>query len=236
MVQEHGKRVQDLLALLEQDRDAMLLTGKRLIGKRNAPMFGLDLLAYGAIKRNLSTTTAISEMVNSWNMVCARSLLRVHIDTALRFSAAWLVEQPHDFALKVIGGHRIDRLKDQAGSRLTDAYLLKIRAAEYPWLSKVYEDLSGYIHFSGSHVFDSMASLSDEDMSIAFEISATDHKFPEFSWAEILDCTREATGMLTKYLDGYIYTKGLSPEQLAEFRAAANPSIHRTCAKNGAGR
>lgn len=222
MVREHGKRVQDLLALLEQDRDAVLLTGKRLFGERNAPIFGLDLLAYGAIKRNLSTTTAISEMVSSWNMVCARSLLRVHIDTALRFSAAWLVEQPHDFALKVIGGHRIDKLKDQAGSRLTDAHLVEIRAAEYPWLPKVYESLSGYIHFSGSHVFDSVASLGDEDMSIAFEISATDYKFPELSWAEILDCTREATGMLTKYLDGYIFTKGLSPEQLTEFRAAAN--------------
>ena len=50
MPQKHGKPVQDLLALLEQDRDAMLLIGKRLFGEPNAPMFGLDLLAYGAIK------------------------------------------------------------------------------------------------------------------------------------------------------------------------------------------
>ena len=87
---------------------------------------------------------------------------------------------------------------------------------------------------SGSHVFDSVASLGDEDMSISFEISATDYKFPEFSWAEILDCTREATGILAKYLDGYILTKGLTPEQLAELRAAANPFNPRTCAKNRA--
>lgn len=235
MSREHGKRIQDLLALLEQDRDAMLLTGKRLFGQPNAPIYGLDLLAYGAIKRNLSTMAAISQMVSSWNMVCARSLLRVHIDTALRFSAAWLVEQPHDFALKVIGGHRIDKLKDQAGLRLTDAYLVEIHAAEYPWLPAVYESLSGYIHFSDSHVFDSVARLGDEDMSIFFEISETDYKFPEFSWAEVLDCTREATGILAKYLDGYILTKGLTPEQLLEFLAAASPSIHRTCAKSRTG-
>ncbi|MBK9623048.1 MAG: hypothetical protein IPO38_00390 [Rhodocyclaceae bacterium] len=233
---EHGENVQSLLALLEQDRDAMLLTGKRLFGAPKAPMFGLDLLAYGAIKRNLSTTTAITQMVSSWNMASARALLRVHIDTALRISAAWLVEQPHDFALKVIGGHRIDKLKDQAGAKLTDAHLVEIRAAEYPWLPKVYESLSGYIHFSGSHVFDSVASLGDEDMSISFEVAATDYKFPESSWNEILECTREATGMLTKYLDGYIFTKRLSPEQLAELRAAANPSIHRPRAKSRAGR
>lgn len=234
MSRVHGKRIQNLLALLEQDRDAILLTGRRLFGQPNAPMFGLDLLAYGAIKRNLSTTVAISQMVSSWNMVCARSLLRVHLDTALRFSAAWFVEQPHDFALKVIGGHRIDKLKDKAGLRLTDAHLVEIHAAEYPWLPNAYESLSGYIHFSGSHVFDSVAGFGDEDMSLSFEISATDYKFPEFSWAEILDCTREATGILAKYLDGYILTKRLTPEQLAEFRAA-NPSSHRTRAKSRAG-
>ena len=206
---------------MEQDRDAMLLTGKRLFGAPNAPMFGLDLLAYGAIKRNLSTTTAISQMVSSWNMVSARPLLRVHIDTALRFSAAWLVAQPHDFALKVIGGQRIDKLKDQLGAKLTDAHLVKTRASEYPWLPAVYKSLSGYIHFSGAHVLDSVAGLGDEDMSISLEITATDYKFPEFSWCEILKCTHEATGMLTKYLDGYILTKRLSPKQLAECREAA---------------
>lgn len=229
---EHGKPVQDLLVLLEQDHAAMLRTGKRLFGANNASMYGLDLLAFGAIKRNLSTTDAISQMVRSWNMVCARSLLRVHIDTALRFSAAWLVEKPHDFALKVIGGHRIDKLTDQAGSRLTDAHLVKIRAAEYPWLPKVYESLSGYIHFSGSHVFDSVANLDDQKMSISFEVAATDYKFSEFSWVEILECTREATEMLTKYLDGYSFTKGLSPEQLAEFRATVNSHSDRTITKN----
>ena len=190
----------------------MLLVGKRLFSKPGAPIFGLDLLAYGAIKRNLATTTAIAQMVASWNMVCARPLLRIHLDTALRFSAAWFVEQPHDFALKVIQGHRIDKLKDQAGCKLTDAHLIKIHAAEYPWLPNVYETLSGYIHFSGSHVFDSVANLCDDDMSISFEVSATDYKFPEFSWIEILECTHEATVMLTKYLDGYFLTKELDSE------------------------
>lgn len=236
MSREHGKPIQDLLALLERDRDAMLLRGMRLFGQPSAPMYGLDLLAYGAIKRNLSTTVAISQMVSSWNMICARSLLRVHIDTALRFSAAWIVEHPHDFAVKVISGHRIDKLKDQAGLRLTDAHLVEIHAAEFPWLPDVYKRLSGYIHFSGAHVFDSVASLGDEDMSISFEISATDYKFPEFSWAEVLDCTRETTGMLTKYLDGYIITKRFSSEQLAEFRAVATSSIHQDRAKSPADR
>ena len=218
MHQEHSQAVKKLLILVEGDKNAMLAMGKRLFGEPNAPMFPLDLLAYAAIKRNLSTTTAISQMVDSWNMVSARSLLRVNIDTALRFSAAWLLEQPHDFASKVIGGARIDKFKTSAGKLLTDSYLVEVRSAECPWLPKVYESLSGYIHFSGSHVFDSVNSVGEEGRTISFEISATDHKYPEFSWIEVLECTRESTSLLAKYLDGYTVTKGLTPEQLAELR------------------
>lgn len=212
----------------------MLVTGKRLFGESQSPIFGLDLLACGAIKRNLSTTAAISQMVNSWNMVGARSLLRVHIDTSLRFSAAWMVDKPHEFALKVIAGDRIDKFKDSKGFRLTDAHLVKVHSAEYQWLPKVYESLSGYIHFSNSHVFDSVAKIGGDDMSISFEISATDYKFPEFSWIEIIEGTREATAILVKYLEGYILTKKLSPEQLMEVRSlAANPSSHPTAFGGG---
>lgn len=214
---EHGETVRKLLTLVEGDKDAMLSLGKQLFGEVNAPMFPLDLLAYGAIKRNLSTATAISQLVNAWNMASARSLLRVHIDTALRFSAAWLLDNPHDFASEVVGGARIDKFKTSAGKRLTDAYLVEVRTVECPWLPKVYESLSGYIHFSGAHVFDAVSQK--EGRTISVEISATDHGFPEFTWVELLDCTRESTSLLAKYLRGYILTKRLTPEQLDTLRA-----------------
>lgn len=221
---QHSKSVHELLDLLQQDQNSMLLMAQNLFGEPGAPMFGLDILAYGAIKRNLSTTQAIAQLVLAWNMVSARSLLRVHIDTALRFSAAWFVERPHDFALKVVGGHRIDKLKDRSGVRFSDAQLVEMHSAEYPWLPKVYENLSGYIHFSKSHIFDSVIAPIGDDMNITFELSTTDTKFPEFSWIEILKCTRDATRMLSKYLDGYILTKGLSPEQLSKIRKTGAPT------------
>jgi hypothetical protein len=36
----------------------------------------------------VSAAAAIKVLVESWNMVSARSLLRTHLDTARRFSAA----------------------------------------------------------------------------------------------------------------------------------------------------
>jgi hypothetical protein len=195
----------------------MLKLGKGLFGKSGAPIYPLDLLAYGAIKRNIATAEAMSIVVSMWNMTTARTLLRVHIDTALRFSAAWLVDNPHAFATKVLGGERIDKMKDQTGHLLRDAYLVQRRSVDYPWLPEVYERLSGYIHFSGAHIHDTVKEFGD-DGTISFEIQATDYKFPESSWIEVLDCFSESSEILAWYLRGYINTKSLSPEELASLR------------------
>lgn len=196
----------------------MLKVGVAVFGSPGAPMYPLDLMAFGAVKRNISTARAFHMMVESWNMVCARSLLRIHIDTSLRFSAAWLVTDPHEFALAVVRGERIDKLKDKHGKRLTDAHLVEVRTSECPWLPAVYKNLSGYVHFSGEHIYTSVESVQAETNSIAFAVTDVDLKFPESSWVEILECFREATAMLGKYLHGYIATKNLSPGQVEEAR------------------
>jgi len=196
-------RVLQLLTALEGDRKAMLKLGVAMTGGERAPMYPLDFITFGAVKRNLSMTAAMRLLVESWNLVCARAVLRLHIDTSLRYSAAWMVDKPHDFATKILGGERIDRMKDKHGRRLTDAHIVQTRSSDYPWLPDVYANLSGYVHFSGSHVFDSIASMNEETRSINFEITDTDLRFPEASWVEILECFRHGTEILADYLHSY---------------------------------
>lgn len=210
--------VLQLLEALERDRSEMLKLGVMMTGGKDAPAYPLDFVSLGAVKRNLSLTAAMRLLVESWNIVCARAVLRLHIDTSLRYSAAWMVDKPHDFATKILSGERIDRLRDRNGKRLTDAHIVHTRSVDYPWLPEVYANLSGYVHFSGSHVFDSIASIRDETGSISFEITDTDKKFPEASWIEVLECFRHATEILVTYLDGYRITKSLSSEQLQAAR------------------
>jgi hypothetical protein len=213
---EHGPQVVARLARLNKEQRVMLKLGKQLFGKEGSAIFPLDLLAYAALKRNIAISEAMSLVIAMWNMTTARTLLRVHIDTGLRFSAAWLVDDPQGFASKVVAGERIDKLKDKKGKLLRDAHLVEVRSMEYPWLPEVYKRLSGYVHFSGSHFHDTIESI-DED-SISFDIRATDHKYPESSWVEVLDCFSEASSILAWYLRGYIETKALSPEELATLR------------------
>lgn len=209
---KHGSRVVAHLARTNGEVRAMLKLGNQLLGTKGAGVYPLDLLAVAAIKRNVATAEAMSLVIATWNMTTARTLLRVHIDTALRFSAAWLVEKPHEFASKIIAGERIDKLKDREGHLLRDARLVDVRSRDYPWLPDVYRRLSGYVHFSGAHFYDTVENI--EDGSIAFDISATDDKYPESSWVEVLDCFSETSSILASYLRGYIETKELPTDEL----------------------
>jgi hypothetical protein len=206
------------VATFREDEALVVGLGKQLFSGAATPIFPLDFLAFAALKRCLSTMAAIRTLVEAENMLAARAMLRVHIDTVLRFAAAWFVNKPHDFASAVIGGERIDKMKDRQGQQLRDARLVELLTPANPWLPKVYENLSGYIHFSGQHVAGSITGLDDETRRFSVSVSATDEHYPDDSWIEILDCAHKATGILTYYMEGWIRTKALSPEQLAQER------------------
>lgn len=213
--------VESLLAQLEADAARIREVMAEAVVPAGSPMFPLDFLAFAAVKRHTSTTSAFVAMVRAWNMVIARALLRLHIDTALRFSAAWEVAEPHAFATEVLKGTRIDRLKSRTGLRLTDSYLVQLRKEQHPWLPAVYEYLSGYVHFSGAHIVDAISHFGEEDRTIQFLASDEDRRFPDFSWTEILECFREATSILGRFLQGWGATKKLSDAQLQALRSGA---------------
>jgi hypothetical protein len=73
-------------------------------------------------------------------MVCARTILRTQIDSALRFYSVFIVTDPHEHSLKVLGGEQINRMKDSKGKQMRDAYLVKKLSKEYPWLPFTYHD------------------------------------------------------------------------------------------------
>ena len=216
-----SEAVEALLLELEADAERMRKVMIKLVVPAGSPMFPLDFLAFAAVKRHASTTSAFVAMVRAWNMVIARALLRMHIDTSLRFSAAWHVAEPHAFATEVLKGVRIDKLKTRTGARLTDSHLVHLHKDKHPWLPAVYEHLSGYVHFSGAHIADAIEGLGEEDRTIQFLVSDHDLKFPEFSWIEVLECFREATSILGTFLQGWGASKKLSDAQLEALRSDA---------------
>ena len=178
--------------------------------------FPLDFFVQGAIKRSLSLIMGVRLMLENSNLVCARSLLRMQIDTAMRLYAAWLVPNPHDFAQEVISGKRIHKMKCRNGRLLTDKYLSDELSREHEWVRRVYESTSGYVHLSQSQ---SMLTVEDvhEEGTMSFVIAAHDKHMPVQSFIEVAECFVAASEIVMKYLEGWRFTKA-NPEVVAELK------------------
>jgi hypothetical protein len=116
-----------------------------------------------------------------------------------------------------MSGKQINHIKDSDGKQMRDAYLVEKLSQEYSWISDVYKNLSGYIHFSDSHLFGPVQRVDSETRSIEFAIQDEDTKYPEFSWLEVVDCMNESIDIFMKYLEGWIFTKD-NPELVAQLK------------------
>lgn len=182
-------------------------------------LYPLDLLAIAAMNRSLNLLDGFCMLIESRNFIAAAPLVRLQVDTALRFSAAFLVEEPHNFALEVLKGTPIRKLRSHDNQRMTDRYLIEKMTAEFPWLRNVYEHTSGYVHLSEKHIFNAFhvdqANKNPEKFSA--KISFNDKFVPDDIYLEAIDAFKVATDMLFKYIHGWAYTKD-NPEVVAKLK------------------
>jgi len=95
-------------------------------------------------------------------MQASKSLLRIQLDTFIRFHALAISKDSNKFVNDILDGRHIRNMKDKDGNKMTDGYLVDLLSYEYPWLKDVYKNLSGYIHFSGNHLFRSVENIHDK--------------------------------------------------------------------------
>lgn len=202
-----SKSLNEAIAKLKATEKELLKLGELMLTVDNGNLFPIDLIAVGAMKRTASNTEGFVRLIEAQNMTCARSLLRVQLDTAMRFSAIWLVEVPHDFAREVINGKHIRNLKDRTGNKMTDRYLAETLSIEFQWVKDVYDNLSGYIHFSAQHLFNAVEKVDDASRTLSLIIGKEDQWYPEWSWIETVDCFTESVIIFFHYLKGWIETK-----------------------------
>jgi hypothetical protein len=196
-----ARRLGELKALEDSLLDLALSCMKAYGGA----LYPMDLLANGASNRTLAQSTGFRRMIEDRNMVCAGSLLRLQIDTALRFYAAFIVADPHAFAHEVLKGTRVDKLKDRDGKLLRDAYLVE-RLAEaegLEWLARVYRETSGYIHLSSKHLFCSFTGVDAAARTMEMQVGASHNHLPEAIYVEAVDAFLATTNLYMKYLHGW---------------------------------
>ncbi|MGD2130784.1 MAG: hypothetical protein PVJ33_17230 [Lysobacterales bacterium] len=198
--------LEGLLLKIDNERDRHLNLGKTMLEADGSNMFLLDFLAAAALNRSLSNSSAFTQLVRAQNYLVAASLVRLQLDTFLRFYASYLVSDPHEFAKSVLAGTEVRKLKDRSGAMMTDRYLVDSAASEFSWAPSVYKSTSGFIHLSDKHIFSTIQSVND-DGALSIHIGSDPSRFPTELWVEMAKGFIAATEALFQYLEGWAFTK-----------------------------
>lgn len=214
MVFEKEVRSLRKLADLHQERFAELISADQ--GK----FYPLDLLVFGALNRSYYILTGFLGMIEKRNFVAAAPLVRMQLDNALRLFAAWLVENPHDFALAVLKGKRISSLRDKDNNRLTDAYLVEQLAKKHDWIPELYARASGFVHLSEKHIFAAITETFEDGEDKGFHIEFPNTTIREEAYSEALEAMYATTKLFFEYVVGWTITKD-NPQLVERARTAA---------------
>jgi hypothetical protein len=205
------------VARIEGLRADHLSLAKRVLQADGSKMFSLDLLASAVINRSLSLCSGFASLVRDENYLCAASLVRLQLDSCLRFFAAYIVDDPHDFAASVLKGIPIRKMKDRNGKPMTDRYLVEALSPKYPWMPSVYTATSGFIHLSERHIFSTIRDVQD-DGKLPLFVGNGGADVPQSLWLEMADGFLAVTDAQFEFLEGWVFTKS-NPELVRAIRA-----------------
>ena len=203
------------VAALREMRAAHSDLGMGILRAYDGALYPLDFMAVAVIKRSLNLLSAFCGLVEDRNFLAAAALLRLQLDSCLRFYAAFLVDDPHEFALEVLAGKQIRKLRARGGSRMTDRYLLECLSESEPWITSLYEHTSGFVHLSEKHIFATLQSVREEkeERTLEFLIGGADAFIPSERYVEAIDAFEAVTDLLLRYLEGWRVSKA-HPELL----------------------
>jgi hypothetical protein len=193
-----SETLEQRLAKIERLEAELLHKFPQLV-QPHSDMYVSHFLLLGALKRTLAHADGFRKHIKDRNFICAGTIMRAQLDTALRVNALSLVKCPETFASDVLAGSPINKMKDANGHRLTDAYLAKKLSEQFPWVQKVYDNLCGLGHFSSRHIFSALAKTDDVTRTVHFEVAAQDPPRPDEDYFEIVEGffeTMRITGLL----------------------------------------
>lgn len=213
------------LDVLQDDRKFLLDLSMELLQSDGGSVYPVDLYAHGALNRSLSLSQGFESLLRVRNFACAGAILRLQLDTALRFYAVFLVESPQEFATSVIRGLAVRKCRDRSGALMTDAYLVKQLTAEYSWVSEVYEKTCNFVHLSDTHVFSTMSGVDRESAKISIRIGEGETHLPESTYLDAILAFRESTVIFVRSLKEWICAKNssIAPVSCSDQNAQSSP-------------
>lgn len=191
-------------------RDTHIASIKAAIEADNKNIFPVDFLAIAATNRAISNIDGFIQSIDTKNFMLSGTLVRLHLDTLLRFFSIHLVKDPHSLARSILAGEKLRKIKDSDNKNMADAYLRKKfieREPEEDWINGCYEETSGFVHLSEKHIFSTIGIENEDENTIRATIDGSGIDVPTESKIEATQCMAHISKLIIKYIDGWGVTK-----------------------------
>lgn len=211
-MESNDGQLEEGLERLQASQQQLIDLAKEMITA--ADLYQMDLLTTAVLNRSLALIDGFVGLMRSNNALAALHLVRLHLDSLLRYSAAWLVDDPGAFAMQVFGGKQVRKIRDRTGTLMLDKYLVDKLSEEYAWVSSVYAQTSGYVHLSEKHYHSALRKKAGKDERMVEAVISKDDKFiPYILKLDATGATFEITQCIYEYVFGWTDTKkGGKPE------------------------
>ncbi|PXW66436.1 hypothetical protein C7964_10978 [Loktanella sp. PT4BL] len=160
----------------------------------NAPMYIVDWFVMGAAQRTLAQSRGFRSMIETSNFPSAAILLRTQIDTAMRINGLRYLDEPEDQLLEVFEGKKTFRnlfswqkTEKDKPIAMHDKKLREWLQEDEPWIERIYEKTSDFVHLSFRPLFASIQHLDDNERVAYFAITGEDNAKDETNYYEICD-------------------------------------------------
>ena len=120
-----------------------------------------DLFFCAALDRSVQLSEGFIVLLQERNLSCAGALLRLQMDNCMRTYAAFIAADKDAVIDCIIHGRKISDQLDTDGKKMTDANLKKKMAAFNASFPNVYDQASGYVHFSDMAFYQTVVSIND---------------------------------------------------------------------------
>jgi len=160
--EEYYQVLPNYIKELEDSFERSKELGEGVIGEN---LLLIDLCYVSLLDRSVKLTEGFKLMLQTRNLTCAGALLRLEMDNSLRLFASYIAQDENEYANCVMKGDRIDKLKDKNGKQMKDGYLKRQMKQFDKMFCNVYDQSSGYIHFSEKSFYQSISAGKEYDIS-----------------------------------------------------------------------
>ncbi len=200
----------DDVSTLRQIRDLhAALLGETYGVVFNCAEIGMDMrafLGWSAGNRAGELAVGFADDVEAWNFTSATPLIRLQLDNFLRLDLVGRAGPDSTIVNDLLSGEPLNAVEDPTAEpsakgrrpKLTDRQLMKGASTTNPWVQKIYEESSRWIHLSNRH---HVASYSFEGDEFQGRVPPAPGSYPEDFIEDVLWAMTTTTLGVLSYLN-----------------------------------